>query len=120
VIAWKATREAARAAFDSLPILTQAEKVQVLEVRERRHGASHAPDPIIAAALARHGIKATVRSSIATDMSVGNEILSRLADADADLLVMGAYGHSRMREFVFGGVTRHIARQMTVPTLFSH
>ena len=120
VIAWKATREAARAAFDSLPILAQAKTVQVLEVRERRDGASHAPDPNIAASLARHGIKATVRSSIATDMSVGNEILSRLADADADLLVMGAYGHSRMREFVFGGATRHIARHMTVPTLFSH
>ena len=120
VIAWKATREAARAAFDSLPILAQAEKVQVLEVRERHDGASHGPDPIIAASLARHGIKATVRSSIATDMSVGNEIFSRLADADADLLVMGAYGHSRMREFVFGGATRHIARHMTVPTLFSH
>ena len=120
VIAWKATREAARAAFDALPILAQAEKVQVLEVRERRDGASLAPDPTIAASLARHGIKATVRTSIAADMSVGDEILSRLADADADLLVMGAYGHSRMREFVFGGATRHIARHMTVPTLFSH
>jgi Universal stress protein family len=46
--------------------------------------------------------------------------VSRVSDLDADLLVMGAYGHSRMREFVFGGTTRHIARHMTVPTLFSH
>jgi nucleotide-binding universal stress UspA family protein len=51
---------------------------------------------------------------------VGDEILSRLSDLDANLLVMGAYGHSRMREVVFGGATRHIFRHMTVPTLFSH
>jgi nucleotide-binding universal stress UspA family protein len=121
VIAWKGAREAARATFDALPILTRAEKVQVLQIREGRDdGASLVPDPAIAASLARHGIKATVRNSMAIDMSVGNEILSRLADAGADLLVMGAYGHSRMRELVFGGATRHIARHMTVPTLFSH
>ena len=74
----------------------------------------------IAAALARQGIKPTIRTSIAPDISVGDEILNRLADLDADLLVMGAYGHSRMRELVFGGTTRRIARHMTVPTLFSH
>jgi nucleotide-binding universal stress UspA family protein len=82
------------------------------------HGA--APDMSIALALARHGIKPSVRTSVTTDLSVGDEILSRLADLDADLLVMGAYGHSRIRELVFGGVTRHIARHMTVPTLLSH
>ena len=121
MIAWKAAREAARATFDALPVLARAEKVQVLQVEERRDdGASLAQVPFIAASLARHCIKATVRSSMATDMSVGSEILSRLADAEADLLVMGAYGHSRMREVVFGGATRHIARHMTVPTMFSH
>jgi nucleotide-binding universal stress UspA family protein len=121
VIAWNAKRESARAVFDALPMLEKAEKVQILEVKERRDdGASLAPDAAIAASLARHGIKATVRISMAADISVGEEILSRLADADADLLVMGAYGHSRMRELVFGGATRHIARHMTVPTLFSH
>jgi nucleotide-binding universal stress UspA family protein len=122
VIAWKASRESARAVFDALPILKQAEQVQILEIDEsgnsRRDGAS--VDSTIAIALARHGIKPTVRTSIAGDISVGDEILSRLADMGADLLVMGAYGHSRMRELVFGGVTRHIARHMTVPTLFSH
>lgn len=121
VIAWKAGRESARAAFDALPILRQAEEVQILEVNEggpHRNGV--APDNSIAVALARHGIKPTVRTSVASDISVGDEILSRLADMGADLLVMGAYGHSRMRELVFGGVTRHIAKHMTVPTLFSH
>jgi nucleotide-binding universal stress UspA family protein len=123
VIAWKAGRESARAAFDVLPFLLQAKTVQILEVKEGRgrdDAEALAPDTSIAAALARHGIKPTVRTSIATDISVGDEMLSRVADAGADLLVMGAYGHSRMRELVFGGATRDIARHMTVPTLFSH
>ncbi len=121
VIAWKAGRESARAVFDALPILTAAEQVYILEVKARGDTAGTlAPDTSIAAALARHGIKPTIRSSVAADISVGDEILSRLSDLGADLLVMGAYGHSRMRELVFGGATRHIARHMTVPTLFSH
>ncbi len=121
VVAWKAGRESSRAVFDALPILLAAEKVHILEIRERNHKADAlAPDTTIAAALARHGIKPSVRTSVLGDIGVGDEILSRLSDLDADLLVMGAYGHSRMREMVFGGVTRHIARHMTVPTLFSH
>ena len=121
VIAWKAGREAARAAFDALPLLQGAESVHILEVKERADAdSSLAPDTSIAAALARHGIKPSVHTSVASDISVGDEILSRLADLDADLLVMGAYGHSRFREMVFGGATRHISRHMTVPTLFSH
>jgi nucleotide-binding universal stress UspA family protein len=121
LIAWKPRRESARAVFDALPMLKRAQKVEILEVMERADdGSSLASDHTIAAALARHGIKPAVQTSIAADISVGNEILSRVADASADLLVMGAYGHSRVRELVFGGVTRHIARHMTVPTLFSH
>jgi len=121
VIAWKASRESARAVFDALPILALAEQVQILEIQEGgARGTAPAVDTTIAAALARHGIKPTVRTSIAGDIGIGDEILSRIADMGADLLVMGAYGHSRMRELVFGGVTRHIARHMTVPTLLSH
>jgi nucleotide-binding universal stress UspA family protein len=121
VVAWKAEREAARAVFDALPFLVGAEKVHILEVKERGdERPALAPDISIAAALARHGIKTSVHTSQPRDISVGDEILSRLADLSADLLVMGAYGHSRMRELVFGGVTRHIARHMTVPTVLSH
>ena len=116
MIAWKPGREAARAVFDALPILTKAEEVHILEVLEE--GAE--PDTEIAAVLARHGIKPVVRRSIAAQVGIGDEILSRLADAGADMLVMGAYGHSRLSEFVFGGATRRILRDMTVPTLFSH
>jgi nucleotide-binding universal stress UspA family protein len=121
VIAWKAARESARAVFDALPMLASAERVDILEIKERRDDEnSLAPDTAIAASLARHGIKATVRTSVAVDIGIGDEILSRVADAGADLLVMGAYGHSRMREMIFGGATHHLMRHMTVPTLFSH
>jgi nucleotide-binding universal stress UspA family protein len=121
IIAWKASRESARAVFDALPLLFDAEAVHILEIKQRGDDASTlAPDTSIAASLARHGIKPEVRTSVAADISVGDEILSRAADLDADLLVMGAYGHSRFRELVFGGATRHIAKHMTLPTLFSH
>lgn len=121
VIAWKPTREAARAAFDALPLLTAADSVHIMEIKD----ASETTKPLnldtsIAATLGRHGIKPTIYSTVAPDSTVGDEILTFIADLDADLLVMGAYGHSRMRELVFGGTTRHIARNMRVPTLFSH
>ena len=121
VVAWKPSRESARAVFDALPLLQEAETVHILEVKERPDDVSTlAPDTSIAAALARHGMRPEVRTSIASEISIGDEILSRAADLDADLLVMGAYGHSRFRELVFGGTTRHIARHMTLPTLLSH
>jgi nucleotide-binding universal stress UspA family protein len=120
VVAWKAGRESARAVFDALLLLQGAENVHILEISEGRSKSTLTPDTSIAASLARHGIKATICTSVASGIGVGDEILSRLSDLDADLLVMGAYGHSRMSELVFGGVTRHIARHMTVPTLFSH
>ena len=121
IIAWNAGRESARATFDALPLLQGADSVHILEIKDRGDASSSlAPDTSIAAALGRHGIKPEVRTSVAADISVGDEILSRAADLDADLLVMGAYGHSRFRELVFGGTTRQIARHMTLPTLLSH
>ena len=121
VIAWNAGRESARATFDALPLLQGADSVHILEIKDRSDASSTlAPDTSIAAALGRHGIKPEVRTSVAADISVGDEILSRAADLDADLLVMGAYGHSRFCELVFGGATRQIARHMTLPTLLSH
>jgi nucleotide-binding universal stress UspA family protein len=119
VIAWKPTREVARAIFDALPILMTAERVHMIEVKQSA-GTPLMPDSSIAAALGRHGIKPTVHSAVERDSRVGEEILSRVADAGADLLVMGAYGHSRFREYVLGGATRHIAQHMTVATLWSH
>ena len=80
----------------------------------------HLPGAEIANHLARHGVKTDVRHTVATDIDVGDAILNAVSDHAAHLLVMGAYGHSRMREFVFGGATRYILRHMTAPTLLSH
>ena len=70
--------------------------------------------------LARHGVKATVQADSAAATDIGNVILSRAADAAADLVVMGIYGHSRMREFVLGGASRTLLGSMTVPLLIAH
>ncbi|HEY9056861.1 MAG TPA: universal stress protein [Aurantimonas sp.] len=122
MLTWNATREAARAAFDALPILKDASHVRVLAVDpsgDRSHSGL-APADDLAVALARHGIKAQAATSFSDTISVADDILSRLADDGSDLLVMGCFGHSRVRETLFGGVTRHVLRHMTVPVLMSH
>lgn len=119
-VAWKARREAARAVFDAMPLLTRADRVEVLTIDEGqgvREG--RLPDTELAAALARHGAKVTVTELTTVGSSVGQEIQRRAAE-QSELLVMGAYGHSRFRELAFGGVTRHILQDMTMPVLFSH
>ncbi|MFM9849733.1 MAG: universal stress protein [Hyphomicrobiaceae bacterium] len=119
LIAWKSTREAARAVFDALPLLKAAEKVHIVEVVDAA-GPVDKSRPDVVAVLGYHDISATFERIVAADTNAGPELLSQLAQKGADLLVMGAYGHSRTLQFVFGGVTRHVARQMTVPTLWSH
>jgi nucleotide-binding universal stress UspA family protein len=120
-IAWSGKRESTRAVFDALPLLKIAEAVTLLCVVGKGEA-----DPgellgtEIAASLARHGVKLTVQKSVVEDIGVADDILSRLSDSGADVLVMGAYGYSRLREMVFGGVTHHILKHMTVPTLMSH
>jgi nucleotide-binding universal stress UspA family protein len=122
MVAWSGKREGARAVFDALPLLKSADKVTLLCVvgSDADGESGQLPGVEIAASLARHGVKVTVRKTLADEVGVADEILARLADEGSDLLVMGAYGHSRLREMVFGGVTRHILRHMTVPTLMSH
>ena len=78
------------------------------------------PAADIAHHLARHGIKAEASYTVAEDVEVGDLILSRAADLGADLIVMGGYGHSRLREFILGGVTRTMLESMTIPVLMSH
>ncbi len=121
-VAWSGKRESARAVFDALPLLQLADSVTLLCIvgRGADGEAGQLPGVDIAATLARHGVKATVQKSSADEIGVADEILARIADNGSDLLVMGAYGHSRLREMVFGGVTRHVLRHMTVPTLMSH
>lgn len=118
LVAWSGTREAARAVHDALPLLKRAEKVSILSINPRDEG--HIAGFDIAAHLARHGVNTEAERTVAADISVGDVILSEAADHGADLIVMGAYGHSRLRELVLGGATQRILGSMTAPVLMSH
>jgi nucleotide-binding universal stress UspA family protein len=120
LLCWNGTREAARAATGALPILKQADKVIILLIDPRNDGDPLGPGGRVATWLARHGVKAVVKRDTAGDSDVGGVILSRAADQDADLVVMGLYGHSRMREWVLGGASRTLLASMTVPLLVAH
>ena len=126
LVAWNESREAARAMLDALPLLTRAERVWVLTVddqgRFRRAGDNRPADRAAhaVAQLAAHGIRADALSDVAGGLRTGQILLSRAADLSADLMVLGAYGHSRLREMILGGVTREVLQQMTVPVLMSH
>ena len=122
MVAWDASREAARAVNDALPLLERAKAVSVVTVNPREQPFGHGEEPgaDIGLHLARHGIKVEVRRVEARDLDTANAMLSHAANESADLLVMGAYGHSRLREVVLGGVTRTILAEMTVPVLMSH
>jgi nucleotide-binding universal stress UspA family protein len=121
-VAWDASREAARAVNDALPILKRAQAVGVVSVNpsEAPFGHGEQPGADIALHLARHGVKVEVQRIESREVDVPNIILSHIADQSSDLLVMGAYGHSRLRELVLGGVTRTILHDMTVPVLMAH
>src|SRR5499427_895882 len=116
---WDGGRMAARAIADAMPFLERAKAVDILIVAEERKN-----DEITGANmtehLARHGVTAQVKRIAKGDVAVGDVILDYVADSGADLVVMGGYGHSRLREFILGGVTRGILGSMTVPVLMAH
>ena len=122
LVAWNASREAARAVNDALPILQRAATVVILAVNPhggpRGHG--EAPGADIALHLARHGVKAEAEWFQAEDLAVGEALLSRAADLSVDLVVMGAYGRTRVRELILGGATRAMLQAMTTPVFMSH
>ncbi len=118
LIAWNGSREAARAVRDALPLLKLVRKVTVLAVNSKGDGDEPGAD--IALHLARHGIQVEIDQDTAPDMDTADVLLSRASDLGSDLIVMGAYGHARMRETILGGVTRSMLAEMTVPVLMSH
>ncbi|HKM73021.1 MAG TPA: universal stress protein [Stellaceae bacterium] len=122
LIGWNATREATRAVSDAMPLLTGADVVTVLTIDAREGPDAHGelPGADISLHLARHGVKAEVERTVSAGIPAGDVLLSRAADLGADLLVIGAYGHSRVRELLLGGATRSILQSMTVPVLMSH
>lgn len=119
LVAWDHSRESARAVADALPFLKRASSVSVVSV-DPDHDEGDVPGADLARYLSEHKIKAMVNRFTDKDLAVDDVLLNQAADGGADMLVMGAYGHSRLREMVLGGVTRHILDHMTVPVLMSH
>ena len=122
LIGWNATREATRAVNDAMPLLAAADVVTVLTIDAREGPDAHGelPGADISLHLARHGVKAEIERTVSAGIPAGEVLLSRAADLGADLLVIGAYGHSRVRELLLGGATRSILQSMTLPVLMSH
>lgn len=123
LVAWNDSREASRAAFDAIPFMQQAREVRLLtlDTRLKSADATDVPAAGIAVALARHGIKPD--TAVAEGVAGGTFADSLLAEIErfrADLVVMGGYGHSRLRELVFGGATHDMLSRMPVPVLMSH
>jgi nucleotide-binding universal stress UspA family protein len=123
VVAWNNSRESARAVFDALPLLARAKYVQILCIDEadKLNNAPPATAPQIIAALSRHGIAAEAgQLKPKKNYGVGETLLSHVSSTRCDLLVMGCYGRSRLREFVLGGASRHVLHHATVPVLLAH
>jgi nucleotide-binding universal stress UspA family protein len=120
LVAWDGSVTAARAIGDAMPFLVRSGKAEVIIVSGEEARKGEVPGADMGEHLARHGIKVEVKQIVAVDEGIANTILSYAADFGADFLVMGGYGHSRLREFVLGGATRGILGAMTVPVLMSH
>lgn len=119
LVAWNGSREAARAVADAMPILESAERVTVLAV-DPGSTLGDIPGADIALHLARHGISVEAARIESQGLNPADVLLNRVADLSVDMVVMGAYGRSRLRELVLGGVTHDILKHMTVPVLMSH
>jgi nucleotide-binding universal stress UspA family protein len=120
MVCWDGSRAATRAIADSIPLLQKAKQVEVVLITSKGFKAGEAPGADLAKHLARHGLKVELKRITSPDIDIASTILSYAADSNADLIVMGGYGHSRLREFVLGGATRGILESMTVPVLMSH
>jgi nucleotide-binding universal stress UspA family protein len=120
LVCWDGSRTAARAIGDAMPFLERAKSIDVITVSKDQGRRDELPGIDIAHHLARHKLRVDLKRIVATDIDVTSAILSHAADTGADMIVMGGYGHSRLREFVLGGATRGILSAMTVPILMSH
>lgn len=119
-ICWDGSRLAARAVRDAMPLLEQAETITILTVNESRSVPADASAAHLVRYLARLGVPTRIAGVTTETANIQSSILSIAADESINLLVMGGYGHSRLKETVFGGVTREMLESMTVPTLMSH
>jgi nucleotide-binding universal stress UspA family protein len=119
MVCWDNSRNAARAVGDAMPFLKRARHVDVVTI-EKKEQLEELRGAQIAEHLARHKLKVDLKPIVAPDSDAANIILSHAADSDTNLIVMGGYGHTRLREFILGGATRGILEAMTVPVFMSH
>jgi nucleotide-binding universal stress UspA family protein len=120
LVCWDGSHNAARAIADSLPFLVQGKKAEIVMVASGDRKTDELPGADFGEHLARHGLNVEVKRLLAAGVDVSNVILSYAADCGADFIVMGGYGHSRLREFILGGATRGMLQSMTVPVLMAH
>ncbi len=118
MLGWNDSRESARATFDALPFLQRAKRTRIVTVDVAPRGTIEGAD--IAETLDRDGVKCEVMNVASGGMSIGETLLRAANDYGVDLLVLGAYGHTRLTEWVFGGATRHVLRNLDRPLLMSH
>ena len=120
MVCWDGSRAATRAVADSIPLLQKAKMVEIVLVTTKGFKADEAPGADLAKHLARHALDVNLKRITSPDIDIASTVLSYAADSNADFIVMGGYGHSRLREFILGGATRGILESMTVPVLMSH
>jgi nucleotide-binding universal stress UspA family protein len=120
VIAWDLSKSAARAVGDALPMLKRAKSVHILTVRGEKEIPSADPAGALIGYLAAHDIEAVNREVDIQGRRIGAAILGDAAEVRADLLVMGAFGHSRLKEFVLGGATKEVLDAAPIPLLMAH
>jgi nucleotide-binding universal stress UspA family protein len=120
MVCWDGSRPAARAIADAMPLLERAGNIEVVIIANERGKQDEIEGADMGQHLARHGLKVEVSRITRDNLDVANVLLSHSADSGANFIVMGGYGHSRLREFVLGGVTRTILHSMTVPVMMSH
>ena len=120
MICWDGSRAATRAIADAMPFLAKAKETEIVTMKKGKLKTDMVPGADLAAHLARHDIRVRLSTVPGGEIDAANALLSHAADSDADFIVMGGYGHSRLREFVLGGVTRAFIESMPVPTLMSH
>ena len=120
VIAWEGGRVAARAVRDALPLLAKAETVEIVSVHGEKPIEGEAPGADLAEHLKRHGVAVSTHALPVGVDGVAATLRGHVRHRGADLLVMGAYGHSRLREFILGGATREALANVEVPILMSH
>jgi nucleotide-binding universal stress UspA family protein len=120
MVCWDGSRPAARAIGDAVPLFERAKAIEIVVVIGERDKSGEITGANMKRHLARHGINVEIKRIAAGNAEVQTAILAHAADTGADFIVMGGYGHSRLREFILGGVTRSILKSMPVPVLMSH